>query len=619
MPYIIRKTGSQFCVFKKAQDGGVGEKRGCSDSMDEARSHLRALYANENKELSDEELNMLVDAAEEDYMKEYGDMAEMPYPAYVYGATSYADLEQMEQARMVELETTELVNQFPLLARNILGNPDIADKHAALIELADELAYRLQVEIEDVSGDEEKEKRSDVSDADRARAVEEYGEVQYADPQNKKYPIDTPAHIRAAWSYINMPRNARKYSPAQVRSIKSRIVSAWKRKIGKDGPPAAKKSIRDIVIDAVKEVLGQKEEARPDTGIMLWKDASGKWLWAGRYSNNLRDRDNPPEIIAAESHRRFVERVEKGLAPYPELWLWHIKEWCIGKADWVGFDDSGFAIAAGHFLPGCEQVAEWLSDAKEMRMSHGMPPSTIRRADDDPTIIIEHETREISVLPDWAAANELTGFYVLRKEQPMAIPSEKKAVLIEQWNMPPELIETIEQLNAADAKEAAENGIESKEVADQDAVPVEEVTEDAAPAEETPAETPAPEETPAAPVPTSLTREEVAEAMVSFFGPVIDQLAATVKEIESLKAELQAVREGQDASAVAVKEALENMPTASLATIIAGRMRAVGSPDAAVDGRSSLGRSKPAETKETGKQGPVGIPFIDQMLSNSRQ
>ena len=35
-----------------------------------------------------------------------------------------------------------------------------------------------------------------------------YGDVKYADPKNGKYPIDTAEHAKAAWAYINMPKNA---------------------------------------------------------------------------------------------------------------------------------------------------------------------------------------------------------------------------------------------------------------------------------------------------------------------------------------------------------------------------------------------------------------------------
>lgn len=68
-----------------------------------------------------------------------------------------------------------------------------------------------------------------------------YGDVKYADEKNKKYPIDTEKHIRAAWNYINKGKNAGKYDVEDVKSIKAKIVAAWKDKIDKDGPPAAEK------------------------------------------------------------------------------------------------------------------------------------------------------------------------------------------------------------------------------------------------------------------------------------------------------------------------------------------------------------------------------------------
>ena len=53
-----------------------------------------------------------------------------------------------------------------------------------------------------------------------------YGDVKFADPTNKKYPIDTPEHIRAAWSYINHKDNAAKYDADEVETIKGHIRRA---------------------------------------------------------------------------------------------------------------------------------------------------------------------------------------------------------------------------------------------------------------------------------------------------------------------------------------------------------------------------------------------------------
>ena len=70
------------------------------------------------------------------------------------------------------------------------------------------------------------DKREDVNPEEGAR---EYGDVEFADPTNKKYPIDTPEHIRAAHSYINHKDNAAKYSADEVKTIKERINRAAKK------------------------------------------------------------------------------------------------------------------------------------------------------------------------------------------------------------------------------------------------------------------------------------------------------------------------------------------------------------------------------------------------------
>jgi hypothetical protein len=63
-------------------------------------------------------------------------------------------------------------------------------------------------------------------DADPIEGLAKYGDTTFADPVNKKYPIDTPGRIKAAWAYIHQPRNASKYPAAERRSIKSRIRRA---------------------------------------------------------------------------------------------------------------------------------------------------------------------------------------------------------------------------------------------------------------------------------------------------------------------------------------------------------------------------------------------------------
>jgi hypothetical protein len=76
--------------------------------------------------------------------------------------------------------------------------------------------------------------RSAAEGVQLAMAAEEpYGDVKYADPgyrdNQKRYPIDTPEHIRAAWAYINVAKNAAEYDAKQLAKIKSRIMAAAKK------------------------------------------------------------------------------------------------------------------------------------------------------------------------------------------------------------------------------------------------------------------------------------------------------------------------------------------------------------------------------------------------------
>jgi hypothetical protein len=110
-------------------------------------------------------------------------------------------------------------------------------------------------------GDDYEAMMKDDKDAD-ADAKKPYGEVEYADKGlqddgKHRYPIDTAAHIRSAWSYINMPKNSGKYSASDLKTVKSNIVQAWKDKINPEGPPEA--STKNA-----KPHLHKNEELLPD-------------------------------------------------------------------------------------------------------------------------------------------------------------------------------------------------------------------------------------------------------------------------------------------------------------------------------------------------------------------
>lgn len=61
-----------------------------------------------------------------------------------------------------------------------------------------------------------------------------YGNVAYADPGyqsdgKKRYPLDTAAHVKAAWAYINKSKNAGMYSAANLAKVKAAILAACKK------------------------------------------------------------------------------------------------------------------------------------------------------------------------------------------------------------------------------------------------------------------------------------------------------------------------------------------------------------------------------------------------------
>lgn len=92
-------------------------------------------------------------------------------------------------------------------------------------------------------------KRKDVSKADREHAKEKYGDVNYADETNKKYPLDSEEHVRAAASYFGMEKNRSKYSAEDQKKIDTKIANAEKKfKIGENKKEFAMIPVKDVTI-----------------------------------------------------------------------------------------------------------------------------------------------------------------------------------------------------------------------------------------------------------------------------------------------------------------------------------------------------------------------------------
>lgn len=53
-----------------------------------------------------------------------------------------------------------------------------------------------------------------------------YADPGYQDDKAPRYALDTKAQAKSAWSYINMPKNAKLYTPNQLKRVKQRIMKA---------------------------------------------------------------------------------------------------------------------------------------------------------------------------------------------------------------------------------------------------------------------------------------------------------------------------------------------------------------------------------------------------------
>ncbi len=377
-----------------------------------------------------------------------------------------------------------------------------------------------------------------------------------------------------------------------------------------------KKGIVDSVIDHVKEKLDKSDPVR-ENKMTLFKNASGEWVWWARYSNKFRDNDSPPEIIAEESHLRFVEKVNSGLAPFPELWLWHMSGTTWGKASWVGYDTNGFALAAGIVYPEHYGLAKELHGREDILLSHGMPTETISRDEEDSSIIVNHETREISVLPFWAAANKLTGFVVLKENTDMSemkdkglLPEDRKK-LIDDLGLTSDVVDQIEASSRKDASVASAVGLEFKETEDEiveETVEEDELVEDQtdeveaedAEAEEEIVEDGEVQEQPASVVEVVLRNEELKSSIDTLID-IVGSLNKTVDErFDSVKSEIDALKETQD---VVAKE-MVNTPMASRLGFLSESV--IGKAETRIeDGRTKQAKDGPKETDPNQTEGEL--------------
>ena len=303
------------------------------------------------------------------------------------------------------------------------------------------------------------------------------------------------------------------------------------------------------------------------SGVLVWKERNGAMRWLGTHTNHYIDRDNPPDILSAEAHQRFAERVAKGIDPAPELWIWHAPV-PVGETDYLAWDDRGFLISSGTVKPEWEKAVKALTESGEpLGMSHGMPLESIKRDKNDPRVVLDYTSKEISILPLDKAANLLTALRA--KETTMELekglrPEQRQRLVGMMGEEHVKQLESEIERKAANAKglESKETGSEADTLDTLETPPVAEVKA------VTPTPAPAPVEGDA-----PLSRGEIVDAIAvamesvtAAFGKSINELAVQVealqKEVKGQKTEM----------AAQVAEKAAATPKASVAALLSKRL-----------------------------------------------
>ncbi len=218
---------------------------------------------------------------------------------------------------------------------------------------------------------------------------------------------------------------------------------------------AMERKPKQSIVSRIKEMFtGNKDN--PD--FEVFKDDSGNWHWHATYTNNYEDLEQ--EIISEKAHDKFINRLDMGLVPMPELWVWHTFGTAHGKAKLVWRNDH-FIHAVGDFDGSTEAKAaiEYYQKNK-VKLSHGF---TVPRWAFKDGVYEDYNTFEISTLPPKAAANPYTSFEELKT---MAMTDEKRRQLKEVFKWSDEKIEQVAQMDENRAKALGELEVAYKDFAD---------------------------------------------------------------------------------------------------------------------------------------------------------
>lgn len=496
MPYDIKKVGSKYCVINKE----TGRNTGCSDSLEMATKHLRALYAAESSYeggnhdvryqhsaidssvgspvgsyvhgssdglgLVMQDTNSLEPMIEIDRTQD-GEPIMVPLsqvrvgPSKPVFAARSEDIAAVAQAFNVPANTTPTSIVAPRPNPPQQPRPQVVEQQVATSVQASEhgMAY--------VGGSEvyEHQITQEQANYNALGATKEKGCANcqwFVNPDacvlvhGDIAPNGLSSLWRAKEVYTPTPL------PVEVVSVAPDIKWGTSERVlpVQDG-------FLQRIIDAGKSFTGTQAipiEKRPFElykvrGILKGEDGIERTVeqlrFVAYWSNRYVDRSGSPIPLAA--HERAIARVDEQKS-YPVLLQWHSIGTEYGQVDCMDISE-GFNVAFGYILPGKEEIAYKVAERKDIGMSHG----SLYKVDRINGDIIDFYPFELTTLPVDYAKNSWTSIDIGRwaKEKDMPFAPEKIAYL-KSVGMTDEQIAQSETKTTQFKTQLAELGIEFK-------------------------------------------------------------------------------------------------------------------------------------------------------------
>lgn len=411
-----------------------------------------------------------------------------------------------------------------------------------------------------------------------------------------------PAHVRNAIARANQIKlkDGSRISESLANRLKARAQAILSRLTG------GKKSLMEAIKAWFEkefeddEPIYEEDTSLPnDSSFSVYKSEDDSWRFKGLFTNDILDRDG--ETLTLESHEFFLDSIEKGIWPMPELWPFHV-DCPVGVVDDIGLvkgdDNHNYILVSGYGYPNYSQMfkawSEWPSD-DPLGMSHGMPRVFIKRDEADPSRIVRYLTKEVTVLPQSRAANTKTMFIVEEKAMKKLNPEQLE--FLKNSGMGDEEIEELQKMAAPDDMLNKEEG-EGQETADP----------------KDPKPDPAPE--PEVPTPEALSTKDIQD----LFKTVADSISVISQQVQRMADSQLAMEtrlgglEKAEEEKVATKAV--NTPAASLEDMI--RNAVVGKVEAKVDGRTKQAQDAPHETPAPQRTLP-GVAGMIPFLANLQE